>query len=91
MKPFRFQLSRRRPMPPNSMSVARPTRWGNPFKITDRCPRDQSIDAFERYLLEMDPAKRQDFLAPLRGKNLGCWCKESERCHADVLLKWANS
>ena len=27
----------------------------------------------------------------LRGKNLACWCKPSEPCHADVLLEWANS
>jgi len=27
----------------------------------------------------------------LRGKNLACWCKESEPCHADVLLEIANA
>jgi len=27
----------------------------------------------------------------LRGKNLACWCKEGESCHADVLLELANS
>lgn len=26
----------------------------------------------------------------LRGKNLACWCKPEESCHADVLLKIAN-
>ena len=26
----------------------------------------------------------------LRGKNLACWCREGEPCHADVLLKIAN-
>ena len=26
----------------------------------------------------------------LRGKNLTCWCKEGEPCHADVLLELAN-
>lgn len=26
----------------------------------------------------------------LRGKNLACWCKEGEACHADVLLEIAN-
>ena len=26
----------------------------------------------------------------LKGKNLCCWCKLSEPCHADVLLKIAN-
>jgi hypothetical protein len=26
----------------------------------------------------------------LEGKNLACFCKESEPCHADVLLELAN-
>jgi hypothetical protein len=36
-KPIRIQLSRRRGwlMPPNAASVARPTRWGNPFDVRE--------------------------------------------------------
>jgi len=30
-------------------------------------------------------------LAPLRGKNLACWCKLGSACHSDVLLRLANS
>lgn len=26
----------------------------------------------------------------LKGKNLSCWCKEGDVCHADILLKLAN-
>jgi len=29
-------------------------------------------------------------LAPLRGKNLACWCRLDRACHADVLLRLAN-
>lgn len=29
-------------------------------------------------------------LAPLRGKNLACWCRIDQPCHADVLLWLAN-
>lgn len=29
--------------------------------------------------------------ANLRGKNLACWCKQGDPCHADVLLKLANA
>ncbi len=29
-------------------------------------------------------------LAPLRGKNLGCWCKLGQPCHSDILLDIAN-
>lgn len=30
-------------------------------------------------------------LPSLRGKNLACWCKLGEPCHADVLLELANA
>lgn len=33
---------------------------------------------------------RPNFLDELRGKNLSCFCKESEPCHADILLEIAN-
>jgi hypothetical protein len=31
-----------------------------------------------------------DWLAPLRGKNLACWCPAGQPCHADILLELAN-
>ncbi|WP_406871585.1 DUF4326 domain-containing protein [Aminobacter sp. P9b] len=27
----------------------------------------------------------------LRGKNLACWCRPDQPCHADVLLEFANA
>ena len=30
------------------------------------------------------------WIAPLRGKNLACWCPLDQPCHADVLLELAN-
>lgn len=30
-------------------------------------------------------------LPELRGKNLACWCKPGDPCHADVLLELANA
>ena len=35
-------------------------------------------------------APTKDAIAALRGKNLACWCKPGEPCHADVLLEIAN-
>jgi hypothetical protein len=29
-------------------------------------------------------------VSSLRGKDLGCWCKPGEACHADVLIEIAN-
>jgi hypothetical protein len=31
-----------------------------------------------------------EMVAPLRGKNLACWCPLDQPCHADVLLELAN-
>ena len=31
-----------------------------------------------------------DWLEPLRGFDLACWCKEGSPCHADILLELAN-
>lgn len=36
------------------------------------------------------PTTIADVVAELRGKNLACWCKPGEACHADVLLEFAN-
>jgi hypothetical protein len=38
----------------------------------------------------MSDHDRSSYLAPLRGKNLACWCKLDAPCHADVLLELAN-
>lgn len=35
--------------------------------------------------------RHPEWLAELRGKDLACWCKEGEPCHADILLELANS
>lgn len=52
-----------------------------------------AVDAYRswRDLVEAkEPQRSADFLAPLRGKNLACWCPLDQPCHADVLLKLAN-
>ena len=36
-------------------------------------------------------SKDPDLLEPLRNKNLACWCRLGEPCHADVLLDLSNS
>jgi hypothetical protein len=42
--------------------------------------------------IEAGPApSRLDIVAALRGKNLACWCKPGDPCHADVLLEMANA
>lgn len=76
-------------MPPNTIYVGRPSRWGNPFEVDIQSGLTQEIvtEMYKNWVLS--GAKIDlDFL---RGKDLACWCKPGEFCHADVLLEFANA
>ena len=47
-----------------------------------------AAEAVKRFRLELLLRLSQDpdLLEPLRKKNLACWCRLGEPCHADVLL-----
>ena len=70
-------------MPPNTVYVGRPTKWGNPYKLTDRAATVKAYEIWLRERLREDP----HFLDELKGKDLACWCSLDEPCHADILLK----
>lgn len=87
--PHRVQLSRRKgwKLPADTVVVARPTRWGNPFRPgTNGVP--DAATAVARYRREVAPALD---VTVLRGRNLACWCPLDGPCHADVLLELANA
>lgn len=132
MTPQRIQRKRTRgwKIPPNTISVTRPGKYGNIFEIGKQVPRE-----FERmycyptfascpdYLDNLDylrygirgheiedaeaatrlfrqymewgrrhaPDVQKEFLAPLRGKNLACWCAIDKPCHGHVLIEYANA
>ena len=90
--PKRFQVKRVKgwKMPTNGIYVGRPTKWGNPFKISRTVSRAKAVALYEDRLRKMPEKQRSALLEPLRSKSLGCWCPLNEPCHADVLLKWAN-
>jgi hypothetical protein len=90
MKPIRVQIKRARGwrMPDNTVWVARPGRWGNPFKVTSKLTAAQAV---ERFRCEMPAFTREAARQQLAGKNLACFCKLTEPCHADVLLEIANA
>lgn len=51
--------------------------------------REEAIRRFEedlRAVLAGDPAALADFLTPLAGKTLGCWCAPNP-CHGDVYVR----
>lgn len=106
-KPRRIQLSRAKGwrMPPNTVKVDRTTLWGNPFHthsdgarmdnelavslfvgMIEKCGGWMAKKARGQVSIEVEDVRRER-----RGKNLACWCAPAEKCHADVLLKIANS
>ena len=87
-------------MPPNTVFVGRPSRFGNPFRVADysnpnglpkAALQQFAVDDFESALADgrlgytVDDIRRE-----LGGKNLACWCRPGTPCHADVLMKIAN-
>ncbi len=93
--PVRIRLSRRKGwrIPPDTVKVDRSTRWGNTFTIAECGSAQQAVMMFEHDAAKASvfrPADYEAWLAPLRGKNLACWCALDAPCHADVLLDLAN-
>lgn len=82
-------------MPPNTVYVGRPTIFGNPYPMDDKylsvaCYREW-LDGTRIAMALIDKrAAIRRALKDLRGKDLCCWCKPGEPCHADVLLDFAN-
>jgi hypothetical protein len=62
------------------------------FRNTENEARDLSIDAY-RVWIDQRPQDKLRLSATilLRGKDLACWCRLDQACHADVLLKLANA
>jgi hypothetical protein len=91
--PRRLRLSRRKGarLPKGAVVVARPTKWGNPHRI-DTLSRASAIVAYRRDLiagrLRVTVA---DVQRELKGRDLACWCRLDQACHAEVLLEVANA
>lgn len=97
-QPQRIQRTRVRgyKMPPGARSVARPSRWANPYrmKLGHRGvpldgERERVVELFRAYAderLEREPG----WLDPIVGKDLACYCIPGALCHGDVLIEMAN-
>jgi hypothetical protein len=100
--PDRVQLRRLRGwrMPPNTVKVDRSTRWGNPFRIGLGYTVADTVGDFERWICGQPlpyaatqvgaPPSLEQVRRHLMGRNLACWCRIGEPCHAEVLLRLAN-
>jgi len=80
-------------MPADTVTVARPTKWGNPFVMGAQMSREEAMAAYRAWLdaSETGQTIKKAARDELRGKNLACWCRLDEACHADVLLDLANA
>lgn len=92
-------------LPAGAVKVDRATPWGNPFKVGDDGTVAEVVEKHRRLVTRSmaamgglcqveDQAAYRRFVAEavetLRGKDLACWCKAGEPCHADVLIELAN-
>jgi len=68
---------------PYDVFIARPSKWGNPFKREDGEGRQDVIEKYREYIKN---SPLMDDLHELKGKTLGCWCAPKP-CHGDVLLE----
>jgi hypothetical protein len=99
--PKRIQLSRKKGwrLPPNTVVVSRPTKWGNPCVVTPETTRAHAVAVFRALVRNgnLPPFSASIIRAELRGKNLACWCRLYDEkglrvpCHADILLSVANN
>lgn len=73
-------------MPTNAVRVARPGRWGNPYRIGERTPGDSAVGAgayvtsreiavqLFREFAAQSPGYRRGARTALAGRSLACWC-----------------
>lgn len=95
-KPVRIQRKRVKGwrMPPNTKSVTRPGKWGNPTATADnyRLWVTGKLELFDLATnAPLAPPTVEAIRRELRGFNLACFCKDGAACHADVLLELANA
>lgn len=104
-KPVRIRLSRKKGFNLQKVSMelnglpavkcARPSRWGNPYRIGEvfngiHISDNQMAVDYHRSLVD-NGLMRIKIRNELRGKNLACYCKLSEPCHCDILLAISNA
>jgi hypothetical protein len=99
--PRRVQYRRGQPKPAGTELVGRPHRFGNPFDWRT-LGAHEAVRRYGEWIVNPDsqpircgavlyrPATVDIIQARLRGKDLACYCKPGDPCHADVLIMIAN-
>jgi len=94
-KGFRLQERSRAINGLEAVKVDRATRFGNPVYegMWKNYTAADAVRDFRKWItgdLSVRTYGPPPDISDLRGKNLACWCKPGEPCHADVLLEVAN-
>ena len=100
-QPKRIQRKRTKGyrLPDGAVYVGRPTIYGNPFKVGAPHPihgwpmsAQEAVDLFRHSYSKMDryDLQHDERLEKLRGKDLACFCRLDQPCHADVLIELSN-
>jgi hypothetical protein len=77
-------------VPPGAVNVTRQgdRRWSNPYPVK-AYGRENALRLYRQHLADhpelIEAARRE-----LAGRDLACWCRPAETCHADVLLEIVN-
>jgi hypothetical protein len=93
--PTRIQIRRDRPWQttPKAIICARRKdkagRWRNEYTKKEHGTAEQCVRLYIAAHTD-DAAFRATVKRELGGKDLACWCKPGDPCHAEVLLRWAN-
>jgi hypothetical protein len=74
-------------MPKDAVYVGRPTKYGNPYRMEIDGSREEVVAKYQVWLAEK-LEENPNFLDPLKGKDLACWCPLNKPCHADVILEY---
>lgn len=89
-------------MPSGAVYVGRPSKWGNPFRVSRDTTAAVAVELFQDMLNRAPTADTgtgwgcpgetvfDTIRRELAGKDLACWCPLDQPCHADVLLEIAN-
>lgn len=59
--------------------------WGNPFRVTEQCPLDESLLLYEQHIRNGPLWHKLPSLAAIT--DLGCFCPPGANCHGEVLIR----
>lgn len=95
-KPVRIQRSRqKKAVSPNGLPivyVGRQSMFGNPYILYRDGNQEEVVRKYKNEFFFVTSEEGKEYTKQkLKGKNLSCWCKLSDPCHADILLEVANS